>query len=78
MDYFLLTLLSCGFVNGVFQKRTTNRTRVLSMLNAVDLPLLCILDYNATVDSIQASPSEYELCLQCRSQYWPTSLGMLA
>ena len=78
MDYFLLTLLSCGFVDGVFQKRTTNRTRVLTMLNAVDLPLLTLLDYDYCTDYVLTFPSHCELCLQCRSDYWSSSLGMLA
>ena len=48
------------------------------MINAVDLPLLTLLDFDACPEYALAFPSECELCLKSRSLYWPSSLGMLA
>lgn len=75
---FLLRILYYGLPDGIFQKRSTNRSRILFMLNLLNLPLISLLDLS-NLEKVEAADAEEEnIIFVIRCMFHPMGSAVLA
>lgn len=74
----MLRILYYGLPDSVFQKRSTNRSRILFMLNLLKLPLMDLLDLS-NLQRVEAPTTEDEnIIFMIRCMFDPVGSAVLA
>ena len=82
---YLLTLLQSVFDNGIFQKRSTSRTRIMSFINRLQIPFFTVMgsslvslwSLDPTIPVAIADPLESELVTVIRHSYSVIGASMI-
>lgn len=82
---YLLAILQNVFDNGIFQKRSTSRTRIMSFINRLDIPFLTIMgkrmmgdsSLDPTIPVMVPDPTESELITVIRHSYSVIGASMI-